>query len=141
MHNLLIQEIYTIKKHLHTFFNEEFKELNLKSSEIKFIHILSLSDGESQVELSKRLDCDKSHIHRLVIKLLMKKIIFLSKNKEENCRNVQIKLTENGKEIAEIINKKIKEWQLKTIKGIDDDDLKATQRVFNQLINNLKKEK
>lgn len=141
MKDFFINEIITLKKLLQNNFNEEFKELNLKSSEIKLIHILSFNEGESQAELAKRLECDKAHIHRLVIKLLMKKIICFANQKHVNCRNIHITLTDHGKEIAKKINKKLQEWQKNIIEGIYIEDLFATKRVFNQIIDNLRKEK
>lgn len=140
MEEFIINEIVNLKKNKQTYFNEEFKEFNLKSSEIKLIHILSFIEGESQAELAKRLDCDKAHIHRIVIKLLMKKIIFISNEKQRNCRNLKIRLTEHGKEISQKINKKMEEWKSKLIKGISQEDFDAIKRVFAKLNENLNKE-
>lgn len=141
MNDFFINEIVSLKKDLQTSFNCEFDEFNLKSSEIKLIHILSKSKGESQAELAKKLDCDKSHIHRIVIKLLMKKVICISKEKQAQSRKIQILLTSFGKEIAEKINKKLKEWKSKLIEGISIKDIDTIKNVFHQISENLKKEK
>ena len=141
MHDFFSNEFITLKKNLQTCFNEDFKEFNLKSSEIKLIHILSKIEGESQAELAKKLDCDKAHIHRIVIKLLLKKIVRFSNEKKENHRNVKIILTESGKEIANKINKNLKEWKSKLIKGVNEQDIETVKKVINQIGNNLKKEK
>lgn len=140
MYDCFAHEIITLKKQLQTFFNEKFKEFNLKSSEINLIHILSLNEGKSQAELAKRMDCDKAHIHRLIIKLVVKNIVTFSNKKNENSRNLQISLTENGKKIANNINKKLKEWKSTIINNISIEDLNATKRVLSQLIKNLDKE-
>lgn len=134
-------EIISLKKNIQTYFNEEFKEFNLKSSEIKLINILSKSNEESQVELAKKLDCDKAHIHRIVVKLLMKKIIFIASEKQEKTRNFKIKLTEHGLQIAEKINKKLEQWKLRLIKGINLKDIEIAKSVISQMSKNLNKEK
>lgn len=140
MESSLINEISTLRKTMQTFLNEEAKTFNLNSSEIKLIHILSLNEGESQAELAKRIDCDKAHIHRIVIKLLIKKLIHISNNKSDKCRNSKITLTQRGKEIAEEINKKLLKWKSIIINGISQEDISATRRVLEQIINNIKKE-
>ena len=136
--NLINKEIIGLKKHLQTFLNESFKEHNLKSAEIQVIHILSILGEESQAELAKKLNCDKSHIHRTVFKLLLKKIIIFSNN--ENKRKIKILLTEYGKEIAEKINKKIKDWKLKITEGISKEEIEITKVVFQKIIDNINKE-
>jgi len=141
MNKFFTNEILSLKKNIQTYFNDVFKDLNLKSSEIKLIHILSKVQGESQAELAKRLDCDKAHIHRIVIKLMMKKIILISNEKSETCRNLKIMLTEHGKKIAEIINKKLENCQSTITKGINIEDINATKRVLQQMNSNIKKEK
>lgn len=140
MEEFVSNQINLLKKNMQIYFNNQFKEFNLKSSEVKLIHILSLIKGESQTELAKMLDCDKAHIHRIVIKLLMKKIIYISNEKKENCRNLQISLTEHGEEISKKINKKMEEWQSKLIKGISYDEISTARTVLNKINENLSKE-
>ena len=138
MESLFLSQIIVLKKTIQSFLNEEAKVFNLNASEMKLIHILSFYEGESQAELAKRMDCDKAHIHRIVIKLFIKKIIHISNKKEDNCRNVRIMLTEQGKQIAEKINKKHQEWKSILIRGISQEDITATKRVLDQIINNIK---
>lgn len=140
MEEFVSNQINLLKKNMQIYFNNQFKEFNLKSSEVKLIHILSLIKGESQAELAKMLDCDKAHIHRIVIKLLMKKIIYISNEKKVNCRNLQISLTEHGEEISKKINKKMEEWQSKLIKGISYDEISTARTVLNKINENLSKE-
>ena len=139
MNDFFTNEIVAFKKQLQSYFNDEFKDINLKSSEIKLIHILSFCQGLSQIEIAKKLDCDKAHIHRIVIKLMMKKIISYKKN--ESTRNLKVVLTEHGRKISKEINKKLEKWQSTIIKGIEASDLDATKRVLQHLTENMKKEK
>ena len=141
MDEFFVNEIISIKKILQSHFNDYAKDFNLKGSEIKLIHILSLTGEESQAELAKRMDCDKAHIHRIVIKLLFKKIICFDDIKKDNCRNIKIKLSKHGHEIADKVNKKMEEWKSKIIQGVNLEDLEATRRLFAQVVNNLNKEK
>lgn len=77
MKGLLIDTTIFLKKQLQRFINEEFKEYNLKSAEILFMQILFQKGEKSQIEMTRLLDCDKAHTHRIVTKLIEKNLFII----------------------------------------------------------------
>ncbi len=136
MNNSIFKSLPLVKKHLQSYLNEEFKELNLKSSEMFFMSILYNEGDRSQIEITHDIECDKSHTHRIVSKLLNKKLINYVNNISENTRNIKLTLTDKGRELACRFDKAINNWHKIIIKGISKEDLTTTKKVIEKIIGN-----
>ena len=124
-----------IKKQMQSYLNDEFKELNLKSSEIILLHILFKENCKSQIELSRIIECDKAHIHRIVFKLIDKNLIEYSKENVLS-KNSKLFLTNNGHDVANKIDKTLNLWYSKLLKGISKENLNITRNVVKQMLYN-----
>lgn len=139
MKGLLIDTTIFLKKQLQRFINEEFKEYNLKSAEILFMQILFQKGEKSQIEMTRLLDCDKAHTHRIVAKLIEKKLVYYIDNEHEHIKNQKLALTPEGKQISTKSNNFLKIWNSKLVEGIDEKDLVVAREVINKIIDNANK--
>ena len=124
-----------IKKQMQSYLNDEFKSLNLKSSEMILLQILYKEKSKSQIELSRIIECDKAHIHRIVFKLIDKNLIAYSK-KYELGKNSKLILTDSGHDVASKIDKSLKLWYSKLLKGISKENLNITHNVIKHMLHN-----
>lgn len=130
-----INVVVFIKKQMQSYLNDEFKSLNLKSSEMILLHILFKESCKSQIELSRIIECDKAHIHRIVFKLIDKNLIEYSK-KYELGKNSKLNLTDSGYDVASKIDKSLKLLYSKLLKGISKENLNITHNVIKQMLHN-----
>ncbi len=137
MNKLLLSTFTFLKKQLQSYINEEFKSYNLKSSEIFFMQILYNEGEKSQIEISKMLECDKSHIHRTLVKLIDKDYIrHVESDHNEQIKNVKLSLTDKGIEVSKTFDKVMKKWDKAMKEGISQDELKTAKNVALKIINN-----
>lgn len=137
MNKLLLSTFTFLKKQLQSYINEEFKSYNLKSSEIFFMQILYNEGEKSQIEISKMLECDKSHIHRTLVKLIDKNYIkYVENDHNEHIKNVKLSLTDKGIEVSKTFDKVMKKWDKAMKEGISQDELKTAKNVALKIINN-----
>ncbi len=135
MNLFFINIMVLVRKHLQSYLNDEFKTKNIKSSEIFLMQILYRDGDKSQIELARIIECDKSHIHRIVSKLIDKNLIEYSKDYKQS-KNLKLTLTSEGKIFSAKIDKVIKTWHTKLLKGINSSDLKTARTVMKQLLHN-----
>lgn len=137
MNKSLINTFTYIKKQLQSYLNDEFKEYNLKSSEIFFMHILHTQGELSQIEISKILECDKSHIHRTLVKLIDKNYIkYVEYEHNEHIKNLKLTLTEQGEEISKKFDKAMKKWDKAMKAGLTIEEIKTAKKVALKIIDN-----
>lgn len=136
MRNSILKKLPLVKRHLQSYLNDEFKDLNLKSSEMLFMNILYVDGDKSQAEITHDIECDKAHTHRIVFKLLNKNLIKYVGDKGENKRNSKLTLTDEGKKIACKFDKAINSWHKLMIEGISKEDLATTKKVIEKIIEN-----
>lgn len=139
MNDFFIKTVTTIKKNLQGFFNEQFKRYNLNSSEIFIMHLLDIKHSLSQIELANILECNKSHVNRIVSKLIDKKLIFYSQNVPLNikhCRNATLLLTEYGKSLAKKFTKIIFQTFNSLNKDITKEEGLIAKQVLIKILNN-----
>lgn len=137
MNKFLISTFTYLKKQLQSYLNEEFKEYNLKSSEIFFMQILHTQGQLSQIEISKMLECDKSHIHRTLVKLIDKNYIkYVEYEHNEHIKNLKLTLTEQGEEISKKFDKSMRKWDKAMKSGLTIDELRLAKKVALKIIDN-----
>ena len=136
MNRYILSSIAQIRKCLQSFLNEEFKALNLRSSELFFMQILYNGGDKAQIEISRTMECDKAHIHRMVLKLLDKKLIKFNENEQDHIKNNKLTLTEEGKKISSKFTSIIEKWNKNLIKGISKDELNTVNIVIQKLLKN-----
>lgn len=135
MNLTFINIMVLIRKQLQRYLNEEFKTKNLKSSEIFLMQILYCDGEKSQIEISRIFECDKSHVHRIVNKLIDKNLIEYSDDNKLS-KNLKLKLTDEGKIFSTKIDSVIKQWHNKLLQGIEPDELKIARNVMKKLLKN-----
>ncbi len=132
MEKLLENSLANIKKLLQKYLNQTFKDLNLKSAEIIFLRMLNDHQGTTQIELSRKLSCDKAHIHRTATKLIEKGLITYQSSE----RLGSINLTESGKLVIEESNIAIRKWVDALTRGIEKEQLDICKSVIMQILSN-----
>lgn len=136
MNKSIFKSLPLVKRHLQSYLNEEFKDLNLKSSEMLFMNILYNEGDRSQIEITRDIECDKAHTHRIVFKLLNKKLIKYVKGNGENTRNIKLTLTDEGRKFASQFDTAISPWHKIIVQGISKEDLNTTKRVVEKIVEN-----
>ena len=136
MNCVIENDLNSIKKHLQRYLNYTLKDLNIKSAEMIFLRVLWGMENTSQIEVARKLDCDKSHIHRLTCKLLEKELIYFPENYIDKTRNNILKLTEKGKEIINRVNLTIETWLKKITSGIDKNEIDIFKKVIAKITQN-----
>ena len=129
MNKFFVSAFAYIKKQLQSYLNEEFKNYNLKSSEIFFMQILHTKGQLSQIEISKILECDKSHIHRIVSKLIDKNYIKYACDDKQHPKNLKLMLTKNGEDLSLKFEQVVNKWDMYVKKDIPDEELKIAKKV------------
>lgn len=124
-----------LKKQLQSYLNEEFKNINLTSSEIFLLHNLYKNGDKTQIEIARNIECDKAHIHRITIKLIEKDLIKYIDN-NDHIKNQKLSLTNKGTIFANQINQIFIKWRDKLLQGIDKKDLEIAKTVIEQLVAN-----
>ena len=136
MNKFFISTFAYLRKQLQSFLNDEFKDYNLTSSEIFFIQILNDKDALSQIEVSKLLECDKYHIHRVVTKLIDKNYIKYVDDDKEHIRNIKLTLTKQGKTLAIKIDRAMNKWDKFIKNGLQEEDIKIARKVALKIMEN-----
>ena len=119
-----------IKKQCHSFMTEELKDLDISGAEAPFIKYLSQHPNCRQTDLSKAFDCDKSHTHRIISKLIEKKII--SQAEQSN----SFSLTDKGKSMVATINKTTKKWIDTLCYGISKEEEQIALSILKKCADN-----
>lgn len=135
MNKFLVSTFTFLKKQLQSYLNEEFKDYNLKSSQLLFLYILHNNGSLSQTEISKILECDKAHIHRIVSSLIDKKYIQYDEEKEHS-KNLKLTLTSSGHELSLKVDKAMNKWNKFMQNGLNEEELKIAKKVALKVIEN-----
>ena len=132
MEKLIENSLTNIKKQFQKYLNHYFKDLNLKSAEIIFLRVLHEYKGITQIELSRKLLCDKAHIHRITAKLIEKGLITYQSQE----RLGAINLTTQGVDVIERSNLAVQVWFNAVTKGIEKSQLETCKNVILQILCN-----
>ena len=139
MSDSIVKKVYLIKKHFQKFLNYELAKYDLKSSEAFFIEILHREGMQTQATLSRFAGCNKSHTHRIIAKLIEKKLIIENEIdfNSHHTKNILYKLTEQGKKIAQTIKSTIiAKWDRQLKLGISDSDIIVAKNVIEKIYEN-----
>ncbi len=139
MNFIFLNIIVNIKRQLQKYINSKFQEQNLKSSEIFLIEFLYKFGNKTQIELSHIMECNKSHIHRIVNKLITKNLIEYTENYCDCSKKQILTLSENGKKLGFEINDTINKWHDTLFQNISKEELDITENVLNTLLNTANK--
>jgi len=125
-------------------FNQEVKKLNLSSTYVGIIMILSRKkDGCSMSELSRLTSVDNALMTRNIKEL--EKINYVYRNREkESQRKYHICLTEEGKQAAEALKEIVEEKKKSLIDCFTEEEqdvlVKAGKIVIERFLNEIEKE-
>ena len=137
MSDNIVNKVYLIKKHFQKFLNHELVKFDLKSSEAFFIEILYKKGMQTQSTLTRFAGCNKSHTHRIIAKLIEKKLIIEYQADIHHTKNILYKLTEQGKKIAQTIKSTIiAKWEKQLKLGISDSDITVAKNVIEKIYEN-----
>lgn len=137
MSDNIVNKVYLIKKHFQKFLNHELVKFDLKSSEAFFIEILYKEGMQTQSTLTRFAGCNKSHTHRIIAKLIEKKLIIEYQADIHHTKNVLFKLTEHGKKIAQTIKSTIiAKWEKRLKSGISDNEIAIAKNVIDKIYQN-----
>lgn len=136
MNKIIENSFNSIKKNFQRYLNYTCKDLNIKSSEIIFLRVLKNIGKTSQIELARKIECDKSHIHRITNKLLDKELIRFPDNYIAGTRNLILEITEKGNQVIEKVNLAVEKWFEKIKSGIDEEELNICKLVLTKITKN-----
>lgn len=137
MSDNIVNKVYLIKKHFQKFLNHELVKFDLKSSEAFFIEILYKEGMQTQSTLTRFAGCNKSHTHRIIAKLIEKKLIIEYQADIHHTKNILFKLTERGKKIAQTIKSTIiAKWEKRLKSGISDNEIAIAKNVIDKIYQN-----
>lgn len=135
MNNGLIQSLLLFKKGFHSLVNSHCQQFNLAGAEL-FVMGMLFKDGPShQIQIARKLECDKSHVHRLLEKLDKKGFILFIYNDEGRDRKVA--LTKEGEKIAKSFDEIIESVKETIFEGVTQDELNVTSKTIQKFANNI----
>ena len=123
-----------IKKHIHSFMTESFKPYNITGAEASFVKEIAIRKNCRQSELSKFFSCDKAHTHRIVSKLIDKKLIQFSKPNSQ-----ELELTSYGNNIIDKIDTTIENVANKLKEGLSQEELDRVLSILAKCAENASK--
>ncbi len=115
----------------------EMAEFNLKSPHVSCLYYLYINNTLTATELCEICDEDKAFVSR-TLDFLEKEKYIVCKSKTEKRYKSPIYLTEKGKDVAKIIEEKIKKIVDKASIGLSEEDRKVFYSSLTLISNNLK---
>ena len=117
---------------------QEFQKLNITTGQPKVLSILSQKEGYLQKDLALRCHVEPATMTSILSKMEGKGIIykkheFVSGGKRANA----IYLTEQGREMASIVNSITDDMENISFQGFDDADKHLLINLLNRIQNNL----
>lgn len=116
----------------------EMEEFELKSPHVSCLYYLNNNEGLTFKQLCEACDEDKASVSRSVEHLVGKGLLTHSST-NINAYKSKILLTEEGKRIADEINKKISDVLEDAGKGVSDDERAIMYRSLTIISDNLEK--
>ena len=121
-------------------FNNDLTQHNLTVEQWSLLAVLWSEDVQKQKGLQAALLKDKATINSLVSYLVKNGFVMKERDSIDK-RSFIISLTSKGREMQQVTIPFAMKNIGKAIEGIDEDALKTTVMVLDQIINNLTKEK
>lgn len=99
------------------------------------VHVLSCSEGLTQVELAHKMCVSPATISAMLKRMERDKVIERRRS-EADQRVTHVYLTEKGRNQAEIVNRIFKELNVKCFGNFTKEELEQTRAIFSKLISN-----
>ncbi|MBO5394502.1 MAG: winged helix-turn-helix transcriptional regulator [Clostridia bacterium] len=122
-----------IKKQCHSFMTESLRSLDISAAEAPFIKFIYEHQNCRQTDLSKAFACDKAHTHRIIGKLIDKKII------QEIPPSANIVLTKKGLSMIATIDHTLKQWVEFLCNGITKQEEEIALSILQRCADNASK--
>lgn len=139
MLDLMQIHFFMLRKQFQGYINDVFKKKNLKSSEVMILAILYQFGEKSKTEISKILECDKAHIHRIVNRLIDKNLIRYTSDCSGHARNVKLCLTDTGVKISSEFVSSIQKWNKLLREGVSNEEIEVVKNVIQKMMHNSEK--
>ncbi len=121
-----------------TFAERKLKEFDLTFGEQVIIMFLSANNNVSQDTISKRYMIDKGMIAKSLTKLEHKGIIIRAQNSQNKRENI-ISLTQEGRDLINIMNDVYKEWNDIVYEGMSKEDIDYVKKLTGKMVVNVAK--
>jgi DNA-binding MarR family transcriptional regulator len=133
---------YTIENILHTgnwmneIFSDHLKQYSLSIQQYQVLRSLRELNGEAVnlLTLQGQMVSKNSNTTRLVEKLRLKKLITRTQN-EENRRQVDIKITDNGLKLLEEIDKVHSEFENEVVSNLSESEIITLNNLLEKIRN------
>lgn len=117
------------------YFNQKFENLNIGSGQYPFLVFLFKNSGVTQEEMSSKLFIDKGTTAKALKKLEEAGYIY-KKEDEKDKRAYRVYLTNEGKEITEVVFKVLHNWNDILTSGFTDEEQAFALTLLNKMIIN-----
>lgn len=129
--------ISELSRAAHIYFQSEFKQYSIGHAQLFTLLIISRNEGISQLEISKKLNLDKSSITSQ-LSILEKNEYILKKVDTKDARGYQIFLTSKSKKILKPIKKVLASWSETLLDGFTEDEKEAVFQYLIRMRDNVK---
>lgn len=116
--------------------NKVVEPYGLTSAHSIYLIALKLQDGQTMVNLSRFLDLDPANTNR-VIKVLREKGFITDNRKTERSKKYNIFLTEDGKDVASLLMKRIRSFNNNYFAGISTEDIIQLRNTLIAVLRNM----
>ncbi|MCP4133035.1 MAG: MarR family transcriptional regulator [bacterium] len=113
------------------------KGFNITTEQWAVLMCLWEQEARTQSEIAETLVKDKTNVTR-ILDLMEKKELIVRRSHENDRRSYRIFLTEKGKGLKESLIPLATEANLKSSKGLTQEDLEELKRIMNIIYGNLK---
>lgn len=126
--------INTLSRSITAFFDKHFEESGLATSYVELLVLIRENDSLSQKDIALAMDLAPSTITRFISKLEEMNLV----EKHRDAREVVVKLTEKGDNLAKNLQKKYKQAEKELRQILGDKYLETTGKLLDHGVGLLK---
>lgn len=135
MNDSLISSLLLFKKSFHSIINMQCLKYNLTSAELFLLGVLEKEGDLHQIEIAKKISCDKSHVHRTSLRLEEKGLIEITLN--DNEKSQRLHLTKAGEKITKAVDNIISSIKDTIYSGVSEKDLLLVAKTVKKFTQNI----
>ena len=117
------------------FFRKNMENIDINIGEIPILLEIYANEGLNQIDLVRRFHVTEANISKTTKNLLIKGFITKTIDAENNTKKILL-LTEDGKEVCQILLNIFDQWKNATLGDIPADEMKSFSKTLKRLSDN-----
>ena len=130
-----VNYLMNLLKSYEMFFRKNMENININIGEIPILLEIYANEGLNQIDLVRRFHVTEANISKTTKNLLIKGFITKTIDAENNTKKILL-LTEDGKEVCQILLNIFDQWKNATLGDIPADEMKSFSKTLKRLSDN-----